>query len=115
MLSRRFLHQKVERTPALWYNDQKGRCKMESILQNDAVSLIPMTLELCHIYYQNFQSDEAIYMDMSKFAPYRYKKENEVFATLEKVVDRLCDTICSLSNQVISNITGRDWIIKSFN
>lgn len=37
---------------------------------------------------------------------------NEVFATLEKVVDRLCDTICSLSNNVISSITGRDWIIK---
>ena len=40
---------------------------------------------------------------------------NEIFATLEKVVDRLCDTICSLSNQVISSITGRDWIIKPFN
>ena len=40
---------------------------------------------------------------------------NEVFATLEKVVDRLCDTICSLSNNAISSITGRDWIIKVFN
>ena len=40
---------------------------------------------------------------------------NEVFATLEKVVDRLCDTICSLSNNAISSITGRDWIIKAFN
>ncbi len=39
---------------------------------------------------------------------------NEVFATLEKVVDRLCDAILSLSNQVISSITGRDWIIKLF-
>ena len=103
MQSRRFLHQKVEKTPALWYNDQKGRCKMESILQNDAVSLILMTLELCHIYYLNFQSDEAIYMDMSKFAPFRYKKENEVFATPEKVVDRLCDTICLLSKQELRN------------
>ena len=37
---------------------------------------------------------------------------NEVFASLEKVVERLCDTICSLSNQVISSISGRDWIIK---
>jgi len=35
--------------------------------------------------------------------------------TLEKVVDRLCDAICSLSSQVISGITGRDWIIKLFN
>lgn len=40
---------------------------------------------------------------------------NEVFATLEKVVDRLCDTICSLSHQIVSSITGRDWIIKLFN
>lgn len=40
---------------------------------------------------------------------------NEVFPTLEKVVDRLCDTICSLSNQVISSITGRQWIIELFN
>ena len=40
---------------------------------------------------------------------------NEVFASLEKVVERLCDTICSLTNQAISSITGRDWIIKSFN
>ena len=40
---------------------------------------------------------------------------NEVFATLEKVVDRLCDTICSLPNNVISSITGRDWIIEVFN
>ena len=39
---------------------------------------------------------------------------NEVFATLEDVVDRLCDTICSLSNQVISSITARQWIIKCF-
>lgn len=40
---------------------------------------------------------------------------NEVFSTLEKVVDRLCDTICSLTETVISSITGRDWIIKAFN
>ena len=40
---------------------------------------------------------------------------NEVFATLDKVVDRLGDTICSLSNNVISSITGRDWIIEVFN
>ena len=40
---------------------------------------------------------------------------NEVFATLEKVVDRLCDTICSLTTNTIFSITGRDWIIKAFN
>ena len=40
---------------------------------------------------------------------------NEVFASLEKVVERLCVTTCSLSNQISSSISGRDWIIKAFN
>ena len=37
---------------------------------------------------------------------------NEIFATLEDVVTRLCDTICGLSHEVIRSITARDWIIK---
>ena len=36
---------------------------------------------------------------------------NEVFQTLDKVVDRLCDTICSLSPQIISSITVRPWML----
>ncbi len=40
---------------------------------------------------------------------------NEVFATLEKGVDRLCDTICLLTPNTIFSITGRDWIVKAFN
>ncbi len=41
--------------------------------------------------------------------------KNEVFSTLGKVVDRLCDTICSLTPDVICSITGREWIVKCFN
>ncbi len=41
--------------------------------------------------------------------------KNEVFSTLEKVVDRLCDVICSLTPDVIHSITGREWIVKCFN
>ena len=40
---------------------------------------------------------------------------NEIFASLEKVVDRLCDMICLLSPAVIRSITGRDWIAATFN
>lgn len=40
--------------------------------------------------------------------------KNELFASLEKVIDRLCDTINSLSADVIKSITGRDWILKHF-
>lgn len=34
---------------------------------------------------------------------------NEVFSTLEKVVDRLCETINHLSNDTVMSITQRDW------
>ena len=40
---------------------------------------------------------------------------NEVFATLEKVVDRLCETIRDLTKEAVRSITGRDWIINLFN
>ena len=36
--------------------------------------------------------------------------KNEIFLTLDKVVDRLCDSICSLSAESIKSITCRDWI-----
>lgn len=39
---------------------------------------------------------------------------NEIFGTLDKVIDRLCDTICSLSHHAVKSITGRDWILSVF-
>ena len=41
--------------------------------------------------------------------------KNEVFATLEKVVERLCDVIQALSAATIRSITGRDWIMRCSN
>jgi len=38
--------------------------------------------------------------------------KNEVFASLSKVVDRLCETICSLTKDTIRSITGREWILS---
>lgn len=40
---------------------------------------------------------------------------NEVFKTLNDVVNRLCDTINKLTSETVSNITLRDWIFKIFN
>lgn len=37
---------------------------------------------------------------------------NEIFQSLDKVIDRLCDTICSLSHDVVKSITGRDWVLQ---
>ncbi len=36
--------------------------------------------------------------------------KNEVFQTLNKVIDRLCETIRNLSAKIIMSITKRDWI-----
>ncbi len=44
----------------------------------------------------------------------RHGFKNEVFHTLEKVVERLCETIRSLSISIIKSITGRNWILKCF-
>ncbi len=73
---------------------------------------IPSNISLFHIppYTPEMNPIEQIWKELRKRG-----FRNEIFATLEKVVDRLCDTICSLSNNVIASITGRDWIIELFN
>lgn len=40
---------------------------------------------------------------------------NQIFQTLNKVVERLCHTIRSISSETIMSITARDWIVKPFN
>jgi putative transposase len=40
--------------------------------------------------------------------------KNEVFKTLDKVLDRLCDAISKLSETTIMSITGREWILDCF-
>lgn len=73
---------------------------------------LPENIVLFHIppYTPEMNPIEQIWKEIRKRG-----FRNEIFETLEKVVDRLCDTICSLPKQVISSITGRDWIIEPFN
>ena len=40
--------------------------------------------------------------------------KNELFKTLNSVVDRLCEAIVSLTKDTVKNITGRDWILGCF-
>ncbi|GAA4074053.1 hypothetical protein GCM10022410_19080 [Amphibacillus indicireducens] len=37
---------------------------------------------------------------------------NQIFQTLEKVVDTLCETINSLTPDVIKSITHRKWVLE---
>ena len=39
---------------------------------------------------------------------------NEIFQTLNAVIDKLCETICSLSCETVKSITGRSWISQCF-
>ena len=39
--------------------------------------------------------------------------KNEIFSTLDNVVERLCITIVSLSKETIKSITLREWILSS--
>ena len=73
---------------------------------------IPENIELFHItpYTPEMNPIEQIWKEIRKCG-----FRNEVFATLRKVMDRLSDTICSLSNQTVASITGRTWILKCLN
>ena len=73
---------------------------------------IPENIELFYIppYTPEMNPIEQIWKEL-RITGFR----NEVFATLEKVVDRLCDTICTLTSDTIKSITGRSWIINCFN
>ena len=72
---------------------------------------IPDNIVLFHIppYTPEMNPIEQIWKEIRKRG-----FRNEVFATLEKVVLRLCDTISSLLPSTISSITCRAWIIKAF-
>ena len=73
---------------------------------------IPENIVLFHIppYTPEMNPIEQIWKEIRKRG-----FRNEVFASLAKVMDRLYDTICTLTNQTVSSITGRDWIIRLFN
>ena len=73
---------------------------------------VPKNIVLFHIppYTPEMNPIEQIWKEIRKRG-----FRNEVFATLEKVMDRLCDTICDLPEQVVASITGRKWIIDIFN
>lgn len=73
---------------------------------------IPENIELFYIppYTPEMNPIEQIWKEL-RITGFR----NEVFATLEKVVDRLCDTICILTSDTIKSITRHSWIINCFN
>lgn len=74
--------------------------------------LVPENIELFFIppYTPEMNPIEQIWKELRKRG-----FKNEIFQTLEMVVDRLCDTICNLSSDVIRSVTCRSWIRECFN
>ena len=73
---------------------------------------IPKNIELFFIppYTPEMNPIEKIWKELRQIG-----FRNEVFATLDKVVDRLCNSINRLTKQTIQSITGRQWISGCFN
>lgn len=74
--------------------------------------IVPANIELFFIppYTPEMNPIEQIWKELRQVG-----FRNEVFASLEKVVDRLCQTIRGLSNSTVHSITARQWICGCFN
>ena len=71
--------------------------------------LIPANIEIFPLppYTPEMNPIEQIWKEIRKRG-----FRNEIFQTLDKVVDRLCETICSLSNDIVKSITDCHWILS---
>ena len=72
---------------------------------------IPENIELFHIppYTPEMNPIEQIWKEIRKRG-----FQNEIFDSLEAVVDKLCLIIKELPATVIKSITGRKWILSIF-
>jgi transposase len=70
--------------------------------------MIPTNIHIIHIppYTPEMNPIEQIWKEIRK-----RRFRNEVFKTLEHVVERLYETIKNLPISVIQSITGRQWIL----
>ena len=73
---------------------------------------VPENIELIFLppYTPEMNPIEQIWKELRKMG-----FRNEVFATLAKVVDRLCKVICDLTAETVHSITARSWILSCFN
>ena len=114
--ARGFMDTIAARFPELTVNEQKlgatDSTAEDAQTYVDNKLHIPENIELFYIppYTPEMNPIEQIWKEL-RITGFR----NEVLATLEKVVDQLCDTICTLTSDTIKSITRRSWIINCFN
>ena len=73
--------------------------------------IVPENITLLHIppYTPEMNPIEQIWKQLRAMG-----FRNEVFRTLECVIDRLCETIRSLTCEMVRSITSRQWIVNAF-
>ena len=102
-----FLEELVKKYP----NDKIILC-CDGAAWHKAKSLqVPENIQLIFIppYTPEMNPIEQIWKEIRKIG-----FRNESFPSLNKVIDRLCETIRSLSSSVIKSITARSWILSCF-
>ena len=102
-----FLHELNKQFP----NDYILLCLDGAAWHKSDALQVPENIELFFIppYTPEMNPIEQIWKEIRKIG-----FRNEIFATLNKVVDRLCDTVCSLTADSIKSITARSWIVSCF-
>ena len=65
------------------------------------IYLLPMTPEMYHAYFREYQNDTDLYIDKSKFAPYTYEKEK---------VDRYIQRQTELGRKVFAIMLGEEMV-----
>jgi putative transposase len=72
---------------------------------------VPENIKLFHLlaYTPEMNPIEQIWKEIRKLG-----FKNESFSTLEKVVDRLCETIKSLTKDAVRSVAGREWILSVY-
>ena len=111
--ARGFMDTIAARFPELTVNEQKlgatDSTAEDAQTYVDNKLHIPENIELFYIppYTPEMNPIEQIWKEL-RITGFH----NEVFASLEKVVDRLCDIICTLTSDTIKSITRRSWIIN---
>ncbi len=98
-LSKKYSHDKI-----LLCCDGAGWHKSHDLHIPDNIEIIPIPP-----YTPEMNPIEQIWKEIRKIG-----FKNEVFQSLNAVIERLCDVICSLTPELIKSVTGRSWILSCF-
>ena len=84
-------------------------------LDDTAINAVLDDLKANKLYFSSEENLDIRYGKLKDQHAGTSKQREEALASLEKVVDRLYETINHLAKETIISITRRDWISNIFN